>query len=367
MPDDGLDTVIVTGQRAQQGSQEMAAPLAATSDAEASGALMGGLSDENERAGSIAVREWDPDRRYIPALDAAGEDWETALDVLMSEHGDLPVFWFDVGEWHWQAGRADEARRAVEAALDLPTRNNQTLMIAAARLGRYGDHDRAIWLLERLVERETDRPQPLRTLALALIDRAEATRNSAELQDNARGDLRRAIDLLVEAATEIWDVNANGIETTALIEANAADFQLRMLYDHTGNIPDQLRGQIDTDIRVVMEWNTPRTDLDLWVDEPSGFDVGYSSRLSPHGGRLTADVTNGYGPEEYMIRRAQDGDYGIEANVFSGDRSNPNGPSSLTMRIYRNWGRLSQTSEVLDVEMAGNDRGRQDIATVTVE
>ena len=45
------------------------------------------------------------------------------------------------------------ARRAAEAALDLPTRDNQTLAIVAAKLLRFGSHDRAIWLLERLAER----------------------------------------------------------------------------------------------------------------------------------------------------------------------------------------------------------------------
>ena len=58
------------------------------------------------------------------------------------------------------------------SALELPTRNNQTLAIVADRLLRYGETDRAIWLLERLLAAEDDRPQPRRTLALALARRA---------------------------------------------------------------------------------------------------------------------------------------------------------------------------------------------------
>ena len=39
-------------------------------------------------------------------------------------------------------------------ALELPTRNNQTLSIVADRLMRYGQIDRAIWLYERLLAAE---------------------------------------------------------------------------------------------------------------------------------------------------------------------------------------------------------------------
>lgn len=357
--------VVVTGSRVS--GQNMATDDVAEAASESDAAGRGRRGDSAQpgsaaRQGTIAVAQWDPDRRYVDALERAGANWEVALDVLITEHGDLPGFWFDVGEWHWQAGRGEEARRAVEAALDAPSRDNQTLMVAAARLGRYGDYDRAIWLLERLAERETDRPQPLRTLALALIDRAGASRDPAQ----QRADLGRAIELLARAATDVFDVPALGIETTALMEANAALARLRALGGDSDALDERLVRLLDTDLRIVMEWNTPRTDLDLWTKEPSGFDVCYSSRLSPHGGRLSADVTNGFGPEEYMIRRAPNGGYRVEANVFSGDRASPNGPSRMTVRLYRNWGRSSQTSEIMDIEMEGNDRSRQPLATVAM-
>lgn len=326
------------------------------------------VADEGEaadpgRAGKIEVADWNADRPYLDRLDKAGADYEAAIDKEMKEQGLIPLFWFDIAEWHWRAGRKEEARRAIEAALDVPTRDNQTLAIVAARLLRYGSHDRAIWLLERLMERETDRPQPMRTLAIALIERAKF----AATPDIAKADLGRAIDLLAKAATTVTDVSARGIETVALMEANAALAKLKAIGGSSSALDPRLVALLDTDVRVVMEWNTPRTDLDLWVTEPKGAKVGYSYPLSPWGGKLSGDVTNGYGPEEYIIRRANSGKYEVRAKTFASDRANPNGPSTLTVRLIRNFGRPSQTEELIDLEMPAEDRGEMEVGVFTLE
>jgi Vault protein inter-alpha-trypsin domain len=351
-------------------SPVMAAPGDARETVVLTGSLIAGAVDEEsgaavspERAGKTEVADWNADRPYLDRLDKSGSDFENAIDKEMKEQGMIPLFWFDVAEWHWRAGRKEEARRAIEAALDLPTRDNQTLAIVAARLLRYGSHDRAIWLLERLAERETDRPQPMRTLALALIERAKY----AKTTDAAKGDLGRAIDLLAKAATTVTDVSARGIETVALMEANAALARLKAMGGSSDALDKRLIALLDTDVRVVMEWNTPRTDLDLWVTEPSKQKVGYSSPLSAWGGKLSGDVTNGYGPEEYIIRRANSGKYEVRAKTFASDRANPNGPSTLTVRLIRNFGRPSQSEELIDLEMPADDRGEMEVGVFTLE
>ncbi len=346
------DDIVVTGSvLAASGG----APAASVEEAEA-------LKDRG-RAGSIEIADWAPDRPYLKRFDKAGKEWEAAIDKESAEQRALPLFWFDVAEWHWRAGRKDEARRAAEAALDLPARDNQTLAIAAARLLRYGAHDRAIWLLERLAEREADRPQPSRTLALALLERAKV----AKTQALARADIERAADLLYKAATELFDVDARGVEEVTLMEANAALAKLKVMGGAGKSLDKRFDGLLDADVRVVMEWNTPRTDLDLWITEPNGDKVGYSTPASAWGGKLSGDVTNGYGPEEYLIRRAQKGVYEIRANTFASDRSNPNGPSTLTVRVIRNFGRPSQSEELLDIEMDGEDRDMRLLGKITIE
>jgi hypothetical protein len=359
------DAVVVTGaQRERSANSAGAGDSRVAFDGSADKAEEAGASEQPAgRAGKIEIAEWAPDRPYLKRLDKAGKDWEAALDKEIKDNGALPLFWFDIAEWHWRAGRKEEARRAVEAALDLPTRDNQTLAIVAARLLRYGSPDRAIWLLERLAEREADRPQPSRTLALALIERSK----TAKTRELARADLERAVALLAKAATELFDINATGVETVTLMEANAALTRLEAMGGSSTALDKRLVAKVDADVRVVMEWNTPRTDLDLWVTEPRGEKVGYSSPTSSWGGKLSGDVTNGYGPEEYLIRRAQKGVYEIRANTFASDRSNPNGPSSLTVRVIRNFGRPNQSEELLDIEMDAENRDMRQLGKITIE
>ncbi len=317
--------------------------------AQASPTALGNLDQGYAADDGIRLPTWSSDRVWIARLTNAA-DWQAEQDALAREYGALPIFWFDVAEWHFRAGRVAQARRAVESALDLPARDNETLAIVANRLTRYGDFDRAIFLLRQLAMRENERPQPLYTLGVTLMARAEAHR-SAGRRDAARADLAEALASITDAVIKVRRENYAGFETLALMDANRALAQLRALGGDSRVLPQSLIRNLELDLRVVVEWNTPRTDLDLWVTAPDGERVGYSNRQGRQGGHLTADVTNGFGPEEFVLRRADNGSYHIQANSFAPDRTNPNGPSSLSARIIRNFGRPNQSEERVDVEM----------------
>ena len=334
------------------------APVMAEAAADASGAA----AAQAAPGGSIAVEPWSADRPYIAKFDAAGADYDTAIDEQRAKYGSIPLFWFDVAEWHFAAGRKAEAARAVEAALDLPTRDNQTLQIVASRLLRYGSQDRAIALLERLVKLETDRPQPRRTLALALLERAKLRSGAARMADQ-----KRALALLEELLTTTWPDQYRGIYAIALVEVNRLIAQLGGREASGTRLDPVLIRPLDAGVRVSAEWNTPRTDIDLWVREPSGEEVGYSHRLSLRGGRYNQDMTQGYGPEEYMLRVAGKGDYEVRAKTFAADRNNPNGPSNLTLRITYDFGRPTEREELVTVEMKPEESGMRLVGRVKVE
>jgi tetratricopeptide (TPR) repeat protein len=336
----------------------MAAPVAA----DAASAPANAAEQQAQPGGSIAVEPWSADRPYIAKFDAAGADYEKAIDEQRAKYGSIPLFWFDVAEWHFAHDRRAEAARAVESALDLPTRDNQTLQIVASRLLRYGSQDRAIALLERLVLLEADRPQPRRTLALALVERAKNREGEAR-----KADLKRALGLLEDVITTPWPDQYRGIYAIALVEANRLIAQLGGREASGTRLDPALVRPLDAGVRVSAEWNTPRTDIDLWVREPGGEEVGYSHRLSARGGRYNQDMTQGYGPEEYMLRVAGKGEYEVRAKTFAADRNNPNGPSALTLRITYDFGRPSEREELVTVEMKPDDSGMRLVGKVRVE
>ncbi len=368
--------IVVTGGRTEPVSQSTSMAVTTVSNetldraapaGELTDVAQDGLTGTAAATGApaITIAEWSPGRPWIVAIDAAGANWATEAERQRHIHGALPIFWFDLAEWHFRHGRAAEARRAVEAALDLPVRDNQTLSIVAARLERYGGMDRAIALVEQLADREDERPQPLRTLAVLLMHRAE-THRLAGRTAAARADLTRAIALLADAVLTVRRENARGFETVALMDANLAVARLRALGGTDHALPPRLVALLDADIRVVVEWNTPRTDIDLWTEQPNGEDVGFSHPMSAAGGKLSGDVTTGYGPEEFLQRRAIGGTYVIRTNTYASDLSNPNGPSTVAARIIRNFGRPNQSEQIVDVEMAADDNGRVLVGRVVI-
>lgn len=60
---------------------------------------------------------------------------------------------------------------------------------------------------------------------------------------------------------------------------------------------------IPVDIRVVMNWNKDMTDIDLWVTDPNGEKCYYGHRSTAIGGRMSEDVTQGFGPEQFMLKK----------------------------------------------------------------
>lgn len=313
---------------------------------------------------SIEIEAWNPDRPYLVALKAASPgDWNAVYDAQRREHGALPAFYLDVAELLFRTGRKEEARAMALAALELPASGAGTMSIVADRMARYGDDDRAVWLREKVLFLEPDRPQPRRDLALALIDRAERAGSSAA---QAKADYERAIALLTEVILSPASREFDGIELVALMDVNRAIARARDLGVTDIPLDRRLIALLDVDVRVTMEWDTYDTDMDLWVNEPTGERSYYGNQLTEIGGQLSNDMTDGYGPEQYLLRRAVEGEYGLVADVYSGNQLNPNGPVTIRVRIWRDWGRRNERMETLEVELKQDDDGERLLGKITV-
>ena len=312
------------------------------------------------RAGpTIAIDAWQPDRPYLKAFDRAPADFDARFAETERRDGGIPAFYLDTAEWLRRHGRTQEAIEMVLAALDLPSANEVTLGIVADRLERYGALDRAVELRERQAALDPTRPQPKRLLALALAKRA------ALQPASARGDLERSLALLSDVALTPWNSAWDGIDLIALMEANALIPKLRQLGGRI-ELDQRLIALLDADIRIVVDWTTDATDLDLWVDEPSGERAIYNNPRTAIGGHLSNDMTSGYGPEEYFLRRAPGGTYVVQANVYAPDRIDPNGPSLITARLIRDFGRPTEHEESVDIELKSDDRGEKMIGRIVV-
>ncbi len=354
--------VVVTGARMHRSAFTSASPLTTIGGATA--------DDGAPEAKSIQVETaaWNPKRPYLDALNAASSaDFPRIYREQEQTYGDLPAFYFDVAEWLFRKGRAQEAISTSLNVLELPTADDTTLTILADRLMRYGDDARALWLYERLLQLEPDRPQPRRNLALALIERADRTGAAAESDDARKQDYARALSLLNEVVTKAWSDSYQGVELIALMEANRVIPRYRALGGKDVAIDPRLIAQLDVDLRVTLEWNVDATDMDLWVDEPNRERAIYNNPRTAIGGRLSHDMTQGYGPEEYLLRRAPDGTYTVRVNIYRTDALNPNGAITVRARLWRAYGRPDEQAQVMDLELKpGQDNSAQVVGTIKV-
>jgi len=311
----------------------------------------------------IDLADWDLKRPYLEALDAAApRELDRVLAAQERKYGELPAFYFDVAEWLHRKQRVAEALEMLLSALDLPAANEQTASIVADRLLRFGRVDRAVWLLERAAEQTDYLPQPRRSLALALSKRAEQAKPAV-----ARADLQRAVQLLNEVIMTPWEGDYDGIEVISLMEANVMLPRLQGLGVHKSALDPRLQALLDVDLRVVIEWNTGATDMDLWVDEPGGERAIYSNPRTANGGRLSNDMTQGFGPEEYLLRRSASGEYRVSVNVYAADSINPNGSTVVTARLFRDFGRPGQKEQTMEIELSPDDSGERLIGRFTVQ
>ena len=115
----------------------------------------------------------------------------------------------------------------------------------------------------------------------------------------------------------------------------------------------------DADVVVTISWNTDNTDIDLHVVEPDGTEVYYRNPTSSNGGRLTKDVTQGYGPEMYVMEDAPGGRYEIKANFYGSDASRTSARTRIICTTYRNWGTAQETMTRKTIKLSRAEEMRE--------
>jgi len=98
----------------------------------------------------------------------------------------------------------------------------------------------------------------------------------------------------------------------------------------------------ESDIVIVVNWNIDNTDIDLHVIEPTGEECFFGNKNTEIGGRLTKDVTNGYGPEMYVLEKAVPGIYKVSLNYFRSTQTRTASKAKVYIDVYRNWGRKNE-------------------------
>ncbi|MDR3353133.1 MAG: DUF2135 domain-containing protein [Zoogloeaceae bacterium] len=254
---------------------------------------------------SIAVRPWSSDAPYIARMKGLGKAYQM-YRVYLDERPDYAnsaAFYLDVADQFFARGETELAQRVLSNLAEIDLENRQILRILGYRLLATGEARAAVRVFRRVLHLAEDEPQSWRDLGLALA---------------AAGEEQAAIEHLYAVVERVFARDFPGIEVIALTEMNAiiaeATAKGRPL-DTRGIDPLFLRNR-PLDLRVVLTWDSDNTDIDLHVIDPNQEETFYSAPLSYQGGRVSPDNTQGYGPEEYTLKRAKPGTYRVEVQFY---------------------------------------------------
>lgn len=280
------------------------------------------------REGKIELANWDPKTPYLDKLKASrpSEVYTTYL-ALKKEYQNQPSFYVDVSDYFLKIGKKKEAIRVLSNIAELEMENPQMLRILAHRYEQIEAFDLAVSVFEEIKKMRPEEPQSYRDLALVY-----------ELNKQ----YYKALKELKYVISHHWDERFHDIENICLVELNhlVAKHQLR-----TGKLNKKLIRQLPVDVRVVIDWDSDNCDIDLWVTDPSGEKCFYSNQLTKAGGRISGDCTSGYGPEEFMIKKALKGRYKVQANYFGSSAQTLSGLTTIQVKLITNYGRANEKTQ----------------------
>ncbi|MDP6722631.1 MAG: hypothetical protein QGF59_28470, partial [Pirellulaceae bacterium] len=230
-----------------------------------------------------------------------------------------------------QLGPADALRTLSSLIENNPGDPVLTRDVAFSAL-EWGLSGQAFHLLRRVSELRPYEPQTYQAMSLCLAEtgNADLAMIYYEVALNATWH-NRYLDVKQIVGVEYVDL-LRRIERGEL-SSHAREYAVARLETMRGRVPVS-----KADLVITMMWNTDRTDVDLHVIEPTGEECYFEHPRTRMGGRMTRDVTEGFGPEMYTLSEAKTGDYRVLANYFGSDANRTNVRSKVYVTVYRNYG-----------------------------
>ncbi len=316
-----------------------------------------------ESGPAVSIQAWQPDTPYLRSLlKLVGEDSDfatgsdnkakpRALTPVLAQKAyqhylDLrksyltsPSFFFDVGDFFEARAASSYAIRIWSVLTEMDLEAPGLLRIVAYRLTQTGQHQLAREIFEQVLAMRPEEPQSWRDLALVL---------------DALKQHERAVDLLWHVVSNEWSMTPQ-IEVICLMEMNAALVRAKAAgQKHSATIPARFVQALDTDIRIVLTWDTNLSDMDLWVIEPSGEKAFYGNQRTHIGGLVSQDITTGYGPEEYLLKKGMRGDYTVMVNYYGNQNPEVSGTVTLQAEIITNFARPNEKRQALTLSLQGD-------------
>lgn len=294
----------------------------------------------------VVMKAWDPKTPYLDALKKAGPKAAYAEYLAQrKEYRAAPAFYLDCADYFFKNELPALGLRVLSNIAELEMENPALMRVLAHRLAQLEELELSAGIFEEILKLRREEPQSYRDLALVL---------------GRMGTYGRTVELLYEVVLGAWDGRFPEIEAIALLELNNLLAKAKAKGVPVPEIDPRLEKNLELDIRIVMTWDADLTDMDLWVLEPSGEKAYYGHNRTRIGGLVSRDFTQGYGPEEYLLRKSMRGMYTIQTNFYGSRAQSLVGAVTLQAEVFSNYGRPNEKRRSLTMRLTD----RQETFTV---
>ena len=277
---------------------------------------------------NIHLKAWDPNTDYIRNLKNA-TSLEAKKQVYYSEkekYKEVVGFYLDCAQFFYLEGDKLLAYQVVSNLVEIGEGSAEVLRLLAQQYLEWKQLELALRYSTQVKLLRPEEPQTYRDLAMVYI---------------AKRNYQKAADLLWIVVKRDWDWRFNGIDLIALNEWNNL-YHKKKKYISLRKDQYRFVYNISAGVRVVLSWDTDNSDMDLIVKSPNGEKCYYGNKNTKEGGRMSDDMTGGRGPEEFMIKSAQRGEYKIEVNYYGSNEQTLIGPTTVTVHFIKNWGKWNE-------------------------
>lgn len=256
-----------------------------------------------------------------------------------------PVYYFDVADYFIKTGNIELGRRILSNLAELDLGSYELYKMLGYKLKQLGDVEGELFAFKKVTELRPLDPQSFRDYGLALED---------------AGQHQKALDVLYTAMTKSYTPDAdglyNGIQEIFLPEINRI-IALNKGKLNLSGIDKKLIKAMPVDVRIVMDWNMNNTDIDLWVTDPNNEKCFYSHNRTEIGGRISRDMTQGLGPEQFLLKKAIPGTYKIEINYYGDRQATIAGPTTIMAEMFTHYGNPQEKKEIIVLQMKKGANG----------
>jgi hypothetical protein len=248
-----------------------------------------------------------------------------------------------MADWFYTHNDKKLALRVLTSIADLDLENAMLYRLLGYRMKEYGEYAIEKFVCRKVVQWRPMEPQSYRDYALALADNGEA-----------QAALDSLYGLLTKAYSENISGRSRGIEEIVITEINHLIAKNAKM--NTSKIDASVITDIPVDIRVVINWNMNNTDIDLHVLDPNNEECYYGHQETQIGGRISSDNTSGYGPEQFILKKAIKGKYRIYVDYYGDNQFTIAGPSTIMAEIYTKYADKSEQRRVVCLQMSNVKR-----------